>query len=446
MIAISRALSLFLIAFVPWPALAEPVRITLSEALERGKKSNGEILSELQKVEQAKADIARVDGEFGPKIEGTAGLGPMTAARGNALNSIESRNDIGAVFLGSLELTQPIFTWGRKAAYQNAAEHGRLVSVEGVRAREIEVSYQIKEAYYGALYALSLKDFIKGGLEDLEKVEKEMKKITKEDKFRLEIFRAQVEGKAAEVDKGLALARAALRLRTGSKEAIEPKEEWIEAEEREHKDLQSYIAMARVERPEFRQLEAGIVAKSELARAERKGDLPVVAILAKYDFAYTSKRENQSSVFAYDPYNQDSMVFGLGLKWNFQWGLQTAKADKYAAEAVELEAKGNYANAGIPVAVEKAWQELLEAETKLGSALKANKAAKRWLSGAMMGAGSGLGDARKIVDAYQARALTQKDYLEAVYRHHMAWAELSRAVGREVDPLLAQASAASVSR
>ena len=48
----------------------------------------------------------------------------------------------------------------------------------------------------------------------------------------------------------------------------------------------------------------------------------------------------------------------------------------------------------------------------------------------------GLLDSKKISDVYSARAMTFKSYLEAVYENYMAWANLSKLIGKEVDPLL----------
>lgn len=425
---------------------AAPVRLSLEQALARGFSQNMELKAESAKVEQAIADIDRVYGEFGPHIQGTAGLGPITKTTGNALHSQEDSSKWGAAFLGRLEFTQPIYAWNRKSDYLTAARHGKIVSEEDVRLKKNGLRYSIKESYYGTLYTLSLLDFIREGKKDIERVETDLgKKITKEDRFKLEILRSQIELKEAEVVKAYELARASLALRVGAKleEEILPQEEWIEESERKIEPFEHYLAIARREKPEFRQLEAGIVAKKALASAEWKGQLPVLAVLAKYDFAKTAIRQDQQSVFAYDPYNQDIFVMGIGFKWDFQWGLQNAKASKYSAEALELEAKQAYATTGLAVLVKKAWLELNEAEAKMKSARAGSKAAKKWLANAMMGVSSGLGDVKKIVDAYQARALTLKDFYEAIFRHHMAWAELSQVVGIEVDPFVKETSVRS---
>ena len=121
---------------------------------------------------------------------------------------------------------------------------------------------------------------------------------------------------------------------------------------------------------------------------------------------------------------------------DFQWGLQEAKAAKYFAEAEELEFKQQFAQKGIEADVRRAYLEVEEAEAKLKAATEAYKTGKKWLTGELIGFGSGLGTSQGLVEAYTAKADTTRTYYEAVYRHHMAWAGLSKAVGREVDPIL----------
>ena len=99
--------------------------------------------------------------------------------------------------------------------------------------------------------------------------------------------------------------------------------------------------------------------------------------------------------------------------------------------------KEDYARQGIAVEVRKAFLELVEAETRLKAATEGYKAGKKWLTGEAIGFASGLGSAQGVVEAYGARAETTKSYFEALFRHQMAWANLSRAVGTEVDPVLA---------
>lgn len=430
-------MSLSVLLFLAIPAFAQP--LTLKEALDLAGKQNGELRAQRLQIEQAESDVRRVSGEFGPRFEALAGVGPITRANGNATGSSEDKGSFGRMIIGKLSITQPLYTWGRKDNYENAALAGVHVKEAEASGKEADVRYQVKEAYYGFQLANSLRDFIAGGKAELSKsLEKRSrkKKETKED-YRLQIFLSEVQGREAEVNKYYELAREGLALRLGiPRGQVEARDQWLVPEGRVKKTAEQYVAIARDSRAEFRQLGEGIFAKRSLAKAEKKALLPVIVFLASYELADTNVRPQQPGVFAYDPYNKEIWTVGVGLKLDFQWNLQDAKAAKFRAEADELEAKEVFAVQGIETDVRKAYLEVEEAEARLAAAKDAYNTGKKWLTGEVIGFSAGLGGAQGIVEAYGARAETTKNYFEAVYRLHMAWAALSKAVGTEVDPLL----------
>ena len=429
-------LFLFLLLLSP---LAQAQDIGLSEALARASRDNSDLRAQRFQELQSSADIDRVKGEFGPRIEALMGVGPITQAVGNATSAREDKHVWGRSFLGKFSITQPLYTWGRQSTYDSAARSGVKVKEAESHLKENELGFNVKEAYFGFELANSLQDFIAGGKAELEKAiaGREKKKGAKED-FRLQIFFREVESREAEVNKYYQLALEGFSLRLGAaRNAFAPKEKWLIPVKRERQPVEHYVGLASTQRPEFTQLREGIAAKTNLARAEKKGLLPVVALLGSYEFADTNVRTPQLGPFAYDPYNRSTLALGMGLKLDFQWGLQEAKAGKFMAEAQELEAKETYALRGIETEVRKAYLELEEAEKRLAAATAAYQTGKKWLTGEAIGYGSGLSGSEGLVNAYGARAETAKNYFEAVYRHHMAWATLSKVVGTEVDPALA---------
>ncbi|MGE3260248.1 MAG: TolC family protein [Bacteriovoracia bacterium] len=413
----------------------------LAEALDRAARDNSDLRAQRFQELQSAADIKRVDGEFGPHIEMLLGGAPITKATGNASLSKEDKHVIGRIFIGKITLTQPIYTWGRKGNYEKAAEAGVKVKEAESRQKELQLRYEVKEAYFGYQFANSLLDFIGGGKGELTKAlaeRKQKKQAAAKEKYRLQIFLHDVEGREAEISKYFQLAQEGFALRVGAERgAAIPKEKWLIPVKREKKSVEYYIEMAAKERPEFQQLDQGKSAKRNLAIAEKKGRWPILAGLTSYDLADTNVRTVQTGAFAYDPYNKSTFTIGVGFKLDFQWGLQEAKASKFQAEADELEAKEIYARQGIATEVRKAYLELEEAEKRLQAATEGYKVGKQWLTGEAIGYGSGLGDAKGLVEAYGARAETAKNYFDAVYHHHLAWANLSKVVGAEVDPAIA---------
>jgi outer membrane protein TolC len=423
------------------PAFADAERVALRDALSRADTQNGELLAQRVQETEAEEDINRAHGEFGPHLEGLIGIGPITKANGNSSYVVENKDVWGRMLFSKISLTAPIYTWGRKADYEDAARAGVRVKKGDSALKSAELRYEVKEAYYGYQLANSLRDFISGGKQELVKAidarhAKKKNEAAKED-LRLEIFLHDVEGREAEVTKYFELAKEGFALRIGAlRGAVLPKDDWLLPEPRDRKEPEHYVELARKHRPEFSQLIDGIQAKTLLARAEKRALIPIFGLFASYEAADTNVRTPQPGVFSYDPYNHKTTSAGVGFKWDFQWELQNAKAAKFRAEAEELELKQSYAKLGIETEVRKTYLELIEAEVRLKAATDAYKAGKKWLTGEAIGYSSGLGNAAGMVEAYGARAETAKTYFEALYRHDMAWAALSKAVGAEVDPLL----------
>lgn len=416
--------------------------LTLGQAIDRALTGNQELRAQRLQEKQAATDIQRVGGEFGPKLEATVGMGPITKAEGNSISVVEDKRVIGRTIIGQFSLTVPLYTWGRKSNYLEAAMAGVRVKEAESALKENDVRYSVKEAYYGFQLANSLRDFIQGGKAELTKAlenrkSKASKKDAKQD-YKMEIFFAQVQSREAEVQKYYDLALEGLALRLGAERgSILPKDAWLSPEIRELKGADEYVALAHADRPEFKQLSEGIFAKRKLARAEMQAMIPVAALLASFDGADTNVRTKQEGPFVFDPYNRRFWSGGVGFRWEFQWSLANAKAGKYRAEAEELEAKNEFAQHGIETEVRKSYFELVEAQKRLEAAKNAYNTGKKWLTGEAIGYSSGLVGTQGLVEAYGARAETTKDYFEAVHRYQMAWANLSKVVGREVDPLLA---------
>jgi outer membrane protein TolC len=415
-----------------------PDKVDLRDALRRASTQNAELKSQRLQIDQAEADVGRANGEFGLHLEGLLGIGPITKAEGNATFVKEDRDTWGRTLFGKISAVQPLYSWGRKSDYETAANAGVRVKEAESDIKEAQVRYDVKEAYYGYQMANSLRDFIAGGKQELEKAlekRRARKKDAAKDDYRLDIFLHEVEGREAEVAKYFELAKEGFALRIGApRGTVLPKDEWLLPEARERKSAEYYVDFARGHRPEFRELADGILAKNSLARAEKKALIPIFGLMASYEAAETNVRTPQPGVFSYDPYNHKTTSAGVGFKWDFQWELQNSKAAKYRAEAEELELKETYARQGIETEVRKAYLELVEAETRLKAATEAYKTGKKWLTGEAIGFASGLSGAQGLVEAYGARAETAKAYFEAVYRHDMAWASLSKVVGAEMDP------------
>ena len=421
-----------------WSSNDEP-KINLEKAIALSLKNN-----ELLKEKKSKANNflnlkSRIEGEFNPKINLTLGVGPINKETGNSIQS-EKENTIGPLFLGSFRLTFPIWTWGKKTNLLKAAEFGQKVEEGNVSLEKLDIVYNVKKFYYGNLLAKTLLKFAEETRDDVLDIIKTMKKkkTPKEDHYRIEILVSEIKTKIAEIKKKETLTIKALNFFIGepnTKVDFKTDKDWLEFQPRNPKKDEFYLDLATKHFPQLNQIKSGLKAKSNLLLAEEKGQYPLFVFLAEGKYAKTSQMTDQESSFSYDPYNQQVLSAGVGLTLDIDWGVSKSKIQSLKSEITQLRFKKTFAKRGISLKVIKALEDLKTSIEKIKYQKKAKKYAKKWLSRVIMGISIGLLDSKKISDVYSARAMTFKNYLEAVYENNMAWANLTKLIGKEIDPI-----------
>lgn len=419
---------------------AEEVKpLSIKEALSLAMKNNLEIKAEEFKRNIALTDIDLIKGETSTKVTATAGVGPINGKRGNYLGYTDT-NTWGAEWIASIEAKIPLYIWGRGDNLKTAATLNSEIQDQDRVKKQNEITFKVKEAFYGLQYTLSLYEFVKETEKDLSDAVKmiEEKKGKKEDLLRLEVFKYQVEEKRLEIEKSMKIAKMGLAFYLGLPKDQDFKidREWIEFDERELKPVEFYSDLLMKNYPDLIKVSKGIEAKGNLLTSEKKSELPVVGALLKYDYAHTDQRTAQKNPFIVDTYNHSDVAVGLGLTWDLDFGVKKSKQDKLNFEIAELRSKEHFAKEGLNTLLSKAYYDLETSEKKSKALLKAYKSAKKWLSNVQTSVGLGLAPAKDIIDAYTTRALVYKDYYESIYNNHLAWGHLSEAVGTEVDPLL----------
>ncbi|MBL6988508.1 MAG: TolC family protein [Bacteriovoracaceae bacterium] len=412
-------------------------RLSLQEAISSALASNLELKAFKHIINEQYLDVKIIKAHFKPQFESTFGVGPISKISGDALESTQDFNQWGTIFLGSIKFMWPMYAWRRKKNLIQAVIQGVDVKKADKRAKELEIIYKIKEAYYGALYALTMLDFVEGVEEDLQMVVDELKKnkSPKEDIYRMEIMRAMLEGEKVKINKGYDLAITGLTTYVGLSDVtnVVPSQKWLTYVHKKLEPVDHYWKLTQRVHVDLKRVNAGIRAKQYLAQAEKKGQYPVIGIFGSYDFTSSRMSQKQTSKFAYDPYNNNEFAIGVGIKWDFDWGISKAKAEKLHAKRLELETMRNYALKSGPALVKKFWLDVDEASKKVKHTKKAFKYGKKWFRRIASNVGLGLLNARDLVDAYEARALTLKNYYESIYNYHMAWARFSKNLGVEVD-------------
>lgn len=317
-----------------------------------------------------------------------------------------------------------------------------MVNKEKVQIKKNEIQFKVKELYFGHLLAANYLDFINDGIKDIETAKESIQKSSKnkkDDLSRLVIFENLLRSRKEEVANQFQMSIAAIKYyiqETNPEVTITLAEKWLELERRELKDFNYYYQLFLENRPELKQLENGIKAKERLYKATRKSLYPITGLFMNYQFSNTNARQPQESVYAYDPYNENSLVAGLGFIWNLDFGITKNNAAKHNIESQQLKMKRQNAIRGLGLLMRKNWSEIQALKKSLKASKKALKNAKKLLNRSLMKGAVGLINARDVVEAYQARVLTFNDFFQKVHDYNLAWSNLSMAVGIEVDPFV----------
>jgi outer membrane protein TolC len=364
-------------------------------------------------IDQARAQKRQVDALRWPRISLSLGIVPSlraTLVEGSQVESVERATDykLGDVtpgFTGELTIVQPLYTFGKIADRQRAAELGILEDADHILGRSIEVTE--------------------------ERLAANAADVSPHDLLRLKTARGPLIVGLHQAQAGTRQAEAGLRAYFGLRDgaAIEPADERLEAIPAGRLTLAELVRRAYRDRPELVALANGAAAFDALAQAERSGYLPDFVALGFVSGAYTVNRDAVESRFVYDPARHFVPGIGLGLRWELWGDLAGARADEQRARSAELRQLESWARTALSADVSYAYEELERARADLPELDAACASAKEWVVRANADYAVAMVDSIALTDAVEAYLTNRVAQLDAAYRFNVALARLSRAIG-----------------
>lgn len=422
-----------------------PRVISLDEALALAVQNSPQIKEEQFGVIQRQSQRAQADAARFAQLEITAVVGPSPRARGNQINSPDSKNSphITGVFgLGTINLVQPLYTFGKISSLREAAAHGIAVSEAQVNERATAVAMLVYEAYYGYLLAVSLENF---GLDINDQLTSSLDKVRRQlaagapgvdnvDAFKLETYQGELQKQLNDVREGKALALAGLHtlLNLDPAEPIALADKGLEPRVRDLGSLEQYITDARQMRPEFTQAREGVKAYEKLVDAARADYYPVIFFGVFGTVADATNRDRFGNPFVYDRLKDTAVAPVLGVQWKFNLGITAGKVEETAAELGKIQQKQALAEQGIPFQVRQAYLEVQQHQANIEATQKGSRSGRQWLVTAVSNFDLGVGPGKDVADAVVAYARLRVEYLQAVYNYNLGLAKLDHVSGRDV--------------
>jgi outer membrane protein TolC len=417
---------------------------SLEGILKSTLKQNGMIQEANQDVEIARSQIELARSALFPKANATILAAPMFEVRGDTNNSRTNTGKWGPFLQGSLQVVQPLYSFGMISNYQKAANEQVEAKTGLADAKKNDVTLMAKEFYYGYLMARELESLVEDlssflddaikTTEDKSESQKSKSKIKPHDLYQLKNALADLKQKKLYANAAKKTAEKALNwVSSSSFESFDSLNSGVESFEK--KTLEQYLDLAQKNRPEFKALASGIKARNALKEAKEAQSYPVIFLGGMINKAWSPVADKQMSVFANDPFNGIQGGVGLGLRFDLEFSRHSAEVHEQEAEMMKLKATESYAAPGIELQVKKAYLELEQAVQGLEIAEDRKKMGKKWFVSNAMGFSIGITPAKDLMESLEGSGNARKNYIETVYSLNMALARLSQAVGTEVTHL-----------
>jgi multidrug efflux system outer membrane protein len=412
----------------------------------------------IKRSEQAAAEADRAVAQaiwFLPEFYANIPLGVVPGAKlqtgpngqkdQNNITAIESGSnrgltDLGAFIRVEVNALQPLWTWGRLKAATDAAKAGadaRKYLVDdtsnAIRTRVLQLVMGIRLA----TRLLAIGADVQNALKEADaRVQKSLKandgEITPEDRYRIEIFRSQLNQRIADGERAVQVARVGLAATL----ALEPEQLQLrddplpDTSQIRPIDLTSALADAEAMRPDLKALDKGILAKEADVRASRAELYPQLGLVGQFAYSRAAGRDTITNPYVGDYFNALTIGAALAIRQNLSFWTIITRTNKKDAELETLRKQRTGAVRGIRVEVETAAADLNAAITKREASAKAVAAGRSWFRSATLNFGVGVADARDLIDAYRGYAEAQYGDAQATFDLLAAQARLEQVTGK----------------
>ncbi|MDE2089046.1 MAG: TolC family protein [Gammaproteobacteria bacterium] len=337
------------------------------------------------------------------------------------------------------KIIKPLYTFGKIRNYAAAAQGNIDVKRADVRIQRINTRLQVMRAYYGYLTARDtrylledVKSRLKGAVDLVQRWLKEGNgRARLSDLYALQTGQALVNKYLAQAQAVEKIALDGLKVLTGVglHHELQVADQNIQPVAPPTQTLAEMEAQALAQRPEIAQLTAGLSAQRHLVAAHKAEKLPNLYAGVVGTFSYAPGRTRLDNPFIYDPFNSAGLTPVIGVKWDWESGVQPARVARAQAQLNALVQKAALAQQGIPFQVAEAYHRVRADHTSVEQLALGSQAARRWMITSYADFQAGFQKPSKVLEAFKAYVEAQSDYYTAVNDYDMQVAELKRMTG-----------------
>lgn len=252
------------------------------------------------------------------------------------------------------------------------------------------------------------------------------------DLFQVEITEQEFLQRVVEVEESRKLARAALsrQLFLADGQSVETRNQVLDPIAIDMKSLEVWQSIAISDRPEVRQADAGVLARSALVEVAQSDYFPKLFLGLTGKWAYAAGRERQRNPYVSDPFLSRGVRAGLVVQQNLNFSQTRAKVRQAQAQRAEVRSQEEALRQLILFEVEEAYRKVLIAQSAVSAREEALLISKRWLRDEQINFDLDLGDTENLVRAVRDNLSLRAQREQTVFNLNVAIIRLLRKTGQ----------------
>jgi outer membrane protein len=426
---------LLLVLLVPALAAAEPPKLTLDQVIAKAIASPRVQMAQGDR-DAASARVREADAARLPRIKATAfgTISPEIDCLNPECTITDPQNfewRFSGVFGGGqIDVTQPLYTFGKIAHARSAARFGLDAQRALTDEAAGDAAAEAARAYWGLKLARELGYMLDDGIETIAEAQSKFEQrtdVTIQDRQRVAVLLAEAKAQRADAAQGEAQALAGLRALTNMPNADIDESEYAPVV-RQLGEVARVVEDAK-KRPQSVAAASGARAADELSAFQAAHYFPDLALVGSAFVSRAQGVTDPPGAFANDPYNRTGAGVVLALQWQLEPWTVKARTERARAEAHKMKAQSNLAALGASYDAQTALSEARAAKAKVDATTEGEKAARAWLASVLQNEALGTAEAKDLADAYIAWFQMKARWAQAVYQWNVAVVRVGRAAG-----------------
>jgi len=425
---------------------AETIRLNLHDAIKRAHNFDPRISEKEKLIGVARGRLQEAEGIASWVYDLNFFLGLAPKLKSDFYNADGSFNRDSLSFDGitpwynlKFTIVRPLMTFGKIEGYSKAAKNSIKIKEWDVELERAKIYVDVVRAYSGYLTARDIEAFLEdmkaklqGAIDFVNRSLEEGDGSVKEsDLYALSSGVALIERYVAQAKGAQRVAMTGLRLVTGVTvfDTLELADTRLITLPFPQESLDELQQVALANRPEMKQVEAGLAARRALVSAENANYKPNLYAGIGGVASIAPGRDRTDDFSVYDPFNTWGITPVVGLKWDLYSGVQDGRLSQAQAELDALIETKAFAQLGIPFQVAEQYHEVTAHREMIASLKKAALAGRRWMTAAYADFEAGLENSALTITALQVYVTAYTDYLKVVNDYNVHIARLWVATG-----------------